>query len=176
MVILDESGFLWQPSRRRTWAPRGQTPLHRCWARHERLSVLGALTHSPQRRRLGFAFRLHPHNIRSPDLGAFLVALHRQLRRPLVVVLDRWSVHRTAIAALRTRRPPWLVGISWLPPYAPELNPVEQIWNHTKYSELANFLPNTVAELQDEVGLALASKRYQPLLLQACFRCAKLKL
>ena len=27
-----------------------------------------------------------------------------------------------------------VVALEWLPPYAPELNPVEQVWGHTKYA------------------------------------------
>jgi len=98
------------------------------------------------------------------------------VRRPLLLVLDRWSVHRAAVAHLVAQRPPWLVAVSWLPAYAPELNPVEQIWNHTKYRKLANYLPADVAALQDAVGLALANTRFQPALLRSCFGYAKLKL
>lgn len=165
-----------QPTRRRPWAPRGQTPIHKCWDRHDRLSVGGALTCPPQRKRLGFYFRLHSHNIRTSDLLAFLHLLHRQVRRPLLLVLDRWSVHRAAVARLVAQRPPWLVAVSWLPAYAPELNPVEQIWNHTKYREVANYLPADVEALHDAVGLSLASTRFQQTLLRSCFAYAKLKL
>jgi hypothetical protein len=41
LVFLDESGFMLQPVRRRTWAPSGQTPYHDAWDRHERLRVVG---------------------------------------------------------------------------------------------------------------------------------------
>lgn len=123
-----------------------------------------------------FYFRLHSHNIRTPHLLAFLRLLQRQVRRPLLLVLDRWSVHRAAVARLEAQRPPWLVAVAWLPAYAPELNPVEQIWNHTKYQELANYLPANVEALHDAVGLSLASTRFQPTLLRSCFKYAKLKL
>ena len=107
---------------------------------------------------------------------AFLQGLHRQVRRPLLLVLDRWSVHRAAVRQLVRQRPPWLVAVAWLPAYAPELNPVEQVWNHTKYSDLANYLPPNLEALCDEVGFSLASKRWSPALLRSCFRYAKLKL
>ena len=35
-VFLDESGFMLQPTCRRSWAQRGCTPTLRCWARHDR--------------------------------------------------------------------------------------------------------------------------------------------
>lgn len=128
------------------------------------------------RRRLGFYFDLYPRNVRTPDLVAFVRGLHRQLRRPLLLVLDRWSVHRAAVRELARTRPAWLVAVAWLPAYAPDLNPVEQVWNHTKHGELANSLPQDLGGLSDEVGISLASKRWQPALLRSCFRYAKLKL
>jgi hypothetical protein len=43
VVFLDESGFMLQPLARRSWAPRGQTPVIRCWDRRDRLSVIAAI-------------------------------------------------------------------------------------------------------------------------------------
>lgn len=77
---------------------------------------------------------------------------------------------------LASKRLAWLVAVAWLPAYPPELNPVEQVWNQMKYSELANYLPTNLEALCDEVGVSLASKRRQPALLQSCFRYAQLTL
>jgi transposase len=107
---------------------------------------------------------------------AFLYLLQRHLRRPLLLILDRWSVHRAAVCHLEAQRPPWLVAVAWLPPYAPELNPTEQVWNQTKYRDLANYLADDLAALHEAVGFSLASQRYCPTLLHSHFRYAKLKL
>jgi len=39
------------------------------------------------------------------------------------------------------------------PPYAPDLNPVELLWSYLKYGRLANFAPDTVADIQSNVCL-----------------------
>jgi hypothetical protein len=114
--------------------------------------------------------------MRTPAVWAFLAALQRQGRRPLLVVLERWSVHRAAVCRLRCRRPPWLAGLSWLPSYAPELTPGAQGWNPPKYSDLAHYLPDPVEQLHEAVGFSLASKHYQPSLLRSFFQYAKLQL
>ena len=44
--------------------------------------------------------------------------------------------------------------VEWLPGYAPELNPSEQIWNHDKYTDLANFVPDDIQHLARRVGLS----------------------
>ena len=52
IVFIDETGFRLQPVNRRTWAPRGETPVQRAWDRYDRLSVIGAVALSPTRRRI----------------------------------------------------------------------------------------------------------------------------
>lgn len=129
-----------QPLRRRTWAPRGQTPIQRAWDRHDRLSAVGFIAVSPRRRRLSLYFQLLPQNVDSSEMIWLLRLLHRRYGRPLVIVWDRWNVHRATATYFQTNHPTWF-HFEFLPPYAPELNPTEQCWNHTKYTDLPNFIP-----------------------------------
>jgi transposase len=57
-----------------------------------------------------------------------------------------------------------------LPAYAPELNPVEQVWNHTKYTDLANYKPDDIASLGQAVARSIRSTRAQTPLLRSFFR------
>jgi transposase len=164
-----------QPVVRRTWAPRGQTPIHHSWDRRDRLSGISAISVSPRRRRLGLYFDLHDHNIDSDTFERFVRWLRQRLRRPLVLVLDRWQVHRSAVRRLVDRFGRSLV-IEWLPPYAPELNPVEQVWSHTKYGDLANYIPEDVAALADEVLASIHRTAARQSLLRAFFKHAELEL
>jgi len=164
-----------QPVRRRTWAPRGQTPVQKSWDRHDRLSVISAITIAPRRSRLGVYFRIHGHNIHADDVIAFLRQVHRHLRRKIILVLDRWSVHRAAVRRLEKICCPWM-QVEWLPAYAPELNPVEQIWNHTKYADLANYIPQDIEDLRSEVEHSLTRKHSRSSLLRSFFKHAQLAL
>lgn len=171
MVFLDESGFMLQPLRRRTWAPSGATPIQYAWDRHDRFSVLGALSLAPWALRIGVYFRLYDHNIVTVDVVDFVKHLHRQLGRKLILVWDRWNVHRAA--ARRLARYRWL-HIEWLPAYAPELNPVESMWNHTKYSDLANFVPDDSQHLGRAIRCSITNQRHDPYLKHSFFRHADL--
>jgi hypothetical protein len=164
-----------QPVRRRTWAPRGQTPVHKSWDRRDRLSVQAAITVSPLRRRMGLYFRIHRHNVRFPEAIALIRHLRRHLRRGFILVLDRYSVHRKAVRLLMAKHPRWLEA-EWLPAYAGELNPVEQVWNHTKYCDLANFIPDDIEHLQREVGASMRAQRGRGDLLASFFKHARLPL
>ena len=163
-----------QPVVRRTWAPRGETPVHRSWDRHDRLSVISALTVSPQRHRIGLYFSIHHDNIRAKEAGQFVRRLRRQLGgRKLLLVWDRLNTHRSAAPRLSRSG---AIAIDWLPPYAPDLNPVEAIWRHAKYADMANFIPDDLRHLEAELIVSLGYQRRDRDLLRSFFRHAGLPL
>jgi transposase len=162
-----------QPLRQRSWAPRGQRPVLDVWHRHDRLSAIGALALSPTRRRVSCYFHVQPRNIITPDVVGFVQQLHRQLRRPITLVWDRWSVHRAAERLLSAKYDDWL-RVEYLPGYAPDLNPVEGIWGHTKRVPLGNFAAHDIHDLDDAVNEALCDFHDTPRLLWSCFELAQL--
>jgi len=164
-----------QPTVRRTWAPKGQTPIHYSWDRRDRLSAISALTLSPHRHRLGLYFELFDHNITTEQAQPFVAALLDHFAQGIVLVWDRWSVHRSAGRRLLQRFPRRL-QIEWLPAYAPDLNPVEQVWNRAKYADLANFIPQDVAQLSRAIKKSLRHTRSQQDLLLSFLKHAKLPL
>lgn len=164
-----------QPTVRRTWAPKGQTPVLCSWDRRDRLSVISAVTCSPKRRRLGLYFSIENHNIRADDFEAFVADLLKHFPAGIILVIDRWMVHRSGVRALKVRFGR-RVDVERLPPYSPQLNPVEQIWNHSKYSQLANFIPDHAKHLAAAVEECLHVQSRQKHLLRSFFHCAKLKI
>jgi transposase len=138
------------PLVRRTWAPRGRTPILRQRGRtHEKVSLIAALSVSPIYRRVGLYFSLHPNaNIKAVDIVAFLRQLVQQLQRPLVVVWDRLNAHaakEVAVLLYDCRR----IHVEFLPPYSPELNPAEVLWGHLKMNPLANLAAQDATSLAD---------------------------
>lgn len=163
-----------QPVVRRTWAPKGKTPIQRQWERHDRLSVISAITLAPQRRRLGLYWRIQDHNVHGEDVVGFLRLVRRSLRRKVVVVLDRGKVHKAAVVRNYVQRHAHNIHLEELPTYAPELNPTEQVWNHTKYADLPNLAPDDLQELDSLVRSSLSSTRGQSWLLHSFFDLAGL--
>jgi len=119
------------PTRRRTWAPAGHTPIISYNYKHDWISTLAALTVSPKRQHLGLYLRFQPKNFQAVDVADFLRALLRHLRGHVVLLWDRGSIHKgPAIEAVRKAHP--RLHMEEFPAYAPELNPTEQIWNDFK--------------------------------------------
>jgi transposase len=172
-MFLDESGFLLQPLRKRVWAPCGQTPVRYPWARHDRLSVISALTVAPKALRFGLYYEILDHNCRTSDFLRFIQSVHRQLQRSMILVWDRLSAHCSAAAQLECTGSSWFES-HFLPSYAPELDPVEFVWTQAKYHDLANWLPNNREELRLHLQTLLEQYRDNPDRLNSFFRIARL--
>jgi len=139
LVFLDESGLLMMPLVRRTWAPRGQTPVLRQRTNsYRKVSAIAVLVVSPRRDRVRLLFRLHPDaNINGASVLSFLQYLGRHVRGPIRLLWDRFQAHRARIVqSYIARKKTW--RSEFLPPYAPELNPTENVWNYLKTNSMAN--------------------------------------
>ena len=175
LVLIDESGFLLSPLVRRTLAPRGQTPVLKTWGgHHERVSATAALTISPRRHRLGLYFRTYPKAFVNQQRAAdFLRHLLQQLRGPVIVVWDGGPMHSgDAIRAVLADFP--RLSLEKLPPYTPELNPVEYLWNHLKYGVLSNFVPDDVFHLNGVLKQRIRRAKQSRQRLQSFFKQAGL--
>lgn len=128
------------PLVRRTWAPCGHTPVLLQRTRsHQKVSAVAGLVVSPDRDHVQLYFRLHPgRNVRAAEAVEFLRILHRHLRGPLIVIWDNLNVHRSKKVRALLQATPGL-HVEYLPPYAPELNPVEYLWSFLKFHPLANL-------------------------------------
>lgn len=176
LIFTDESGLLLLPLVRRTLAPRGCTPVLEHRARHrDKVSVAAALSLSPERCHVSLYYQTFPKGqVTSETYARFL--RHAPLRHiggPVILLHDGGSVHKgEPLRELMAGYP--RLQIEPLPPYAPELNPVEQLWNFEKDKQLSNFVPHDVAELDVTLSRDLDHMRHDQLRLRSFFRATPL--
>jgi transposase len=170
-AFVDESGFLLIPTVRRTWAPRGKTPVLHHSYRRDRISTISAVTLSPCRHRVGLFVRFHRKNITGVEVVEFLRALQRHLRRPIVLLWDGGTIHRRKLVQnyLACSR----YHVYRFPAYAPELNPDEYVWTQSK-RRLSNATPRDVDELDRDLRQALGRISNSQKLLRACLKESRL--
>jgi transposase len=167
LVFLDESGFMLNPCVRRTWAPRGQTPVLDAWDRRDRISAISSITVSPKARRLNLYFDLLPDNSNATadDIVAYLRHLKEQLGGPLTVLWDGSKIHdRSKLVQAFLAKHPEIVT-ERLPAYAPEINPDELVWAWTKYGRLGNLAAANTDWLRDYLINEFTYVRQHPELL-----------
>ena len=159
---------------RRTWAAAGVTPVlyHRLRC-YKHLSAIAALSISPRRRRLGFTWQLHRDSIKQLQTLGWLRQLLRHLKGPIVLVWDRLPVHRAAAVQRFAAKHPRL-HLEYLPPYAPELNPVEYAWSWLKMNPLANRCALDLDELTVAANAAKHQLSRNQRLLSGFVHAAKL--
>jgi putative transposase len=88
---------------------------------------------------MGVYVCFQPANFTAVHVADFLQELLQHLRGHVILLWDQGSIHRgPAIAEVQQAYP--RLQIEEFPAYAPELNPVEQLWNDFK-GHTANSLP-----------------------------------
>jgi transposase len=159
VVFFDESGIWLIPPVRRSWSPRGRTPVLRHRMAWKRASMAAALGYRPDGTKARLCFHLQADSYDTDSLIGVLEQLAGFYAGQRVVLLwDGLSAHwsyklRTHLNAQRD----WL-QVERLPAYAPELNPVEYLWANLKGAELANFTGDTVPEVADQAQLKISAQ------------------
>lgn len=147
---MDESGFSEGSVVRRTWAPRGQTPIVRPKTRRWNwMSAIGATVYGPRRSSVLLLFQ--PGTVRGPGVLRFLKHLRRHTKGRVLLLWDGLQAHRAAIVKEWLRANSDWLSVEQLPAYAPELNPVEGLWAWLKGSCLANVCTDDLNPLVQRV-------------------------
>ena len=158
IVFQDESGVSERPSIRRTWAPKGETPVLIHSFNWKKLSISAALAYRWDGGRSRLYFRTRPGSYDSDSLITFLKDLRRELRgQKAILIWDGLPAHKSRVMKhyLESQRH-WLT-VETLPGYAPDLNPVETLWGNLKGQELANRCAEDLAEL--DIAICNGMKR-----------------
>jgi transposase len=151
----------------KTWALRGKTPKQKVTGKRGSIPVMSAI--NPQGR---LVFRLYDKRITSTEVIEFLGQLLKQHpRRHLVVVMDQAPPHtskQTAAFIQGQRR----LHVFHLPPYSPDWNPDEKVWNHLKHQELKGHQAKSREEMKELSERKLSDMASNPELLRGIFfRC-----
>jgi transposase len=170
IVFVDESGLSERPTRVRTWAPRGQTPVLQYSFSWKQLSAIAGVTFWQ------FYFRLFPGSIKGPQIVEFLAALNRQIPGPLLIVWDGLKAHKSKVVRQYIERDEVDIQLAFLPAYAPELNPVEYLWGYLKTHEIGNLCARKLTQVSDFARRRLRSMQRRPMLVTAFWKQAELPL
>ncbi|MEU0041384.1 transposase [Streptomyces sp. NPDC006333] len=134
------------PPTLRTWAKRGHTPLIKVRGRSQGRYSIAALTCYQRGERSRLIYRTKRHtdhkqggrrNFTRTEYRDLLIAAHQQLDGPIVLIWDNLNVHKDNRMRAFIDSTDWIT-VYYLPPYAPDLNPVEGIWSLLRRSSQAN--------------------------------------
>lgn len=113
----------------------------------------------------GSSFSLILPYVNTRCMNLFLKNISLQYKcSKLIIVLDGASWHRSAGLVV-----PGNVIIIYLPPYSPELNPVERLWNYLKSNTIKNRFYDSLPYLEQVVCKFL--KRITPDVVRSVCSC-----
>jgi transposase len=127
IYFQDESGVRSDFHAGTTWALRGQTPVVESTGARFGLNMMAAITPGGH-----MQFMIVQGSVRADQICEFLKRIMHGHQNKIFLIWDGHPTHKSkkvkeCVASFDGR-----LEIFLLPPYSPELNPIEQVWNHTK--------------------------------------------
>lgn len=169
-LFEDESGYSEKPTVRRTWAPKGKTPVIRSTGSWKNRTAIGMIACDRRGRKPRLFMRILRGSAKSPDFVTTLRHLRRHVRGKVFLLWDGLGGHWSKeVRRFERANRSWLTLFRF-PAYAPELNPVEGVWSASKSKDFANFCPKDVRELEERIKKSRARMQRNPDLLSGCLR------
>jgi transposase len=133
--FMDEARFGQKGRVCHRWFTRGQRPPGLCDQRYSWTHLFAAV-----RPATGEAFALVLPEVSVKAMNEFLVRFAATLAgdEHAVMVLDRAGWHTAKKLVIRSN-----VALVWLPPYSPEINPVERVWLYLREKHWSHRLLDT---------------------------------
>ena len=167
LYFEDESNLSMTALLGKTWAPRGKTPVQRVTGKRGGISAMSAIS-----KRGDLIFTLLEKRIASDEIIHFLKQiLQHHKRRHVVVVMDQARPHtsKKTKAFIESQK---RLHVFYLPPYSPDWNPDEKVWNHLKHAELKGHQAKTKEEMRALVKQKLTKMSKNPRQMRGIFfRC-----
>ena len=151
------------PGRVRTYAPCGQTPVLRWPSTRDHVPVMSGITMDGRLYTL-----VRDEALDSLDSVLSLRHLVPHVSATWLVIWEGSPMHtgevRTCLADGGAKQ----IHVEQLPPYAPDLNPGEGVWQYLKQVEMRHLCCRHLVHLRRELDLAMKRLRRKPHLVTAC--------
>ncbi len=117
------------------------------------------------------------YSLTSVETVTFLFHPGRRIGGKLLPIWDGSPIHRgELVKEFLAAGGAGFVHLEQFPPYAPDLNPDEQVWQHLKHVEMRNLCCRDLPHLTIELNLAVNRLRKRASLIQSFFAGAGLDL
>ena len=160
----DESGVRSDFHSGTTWAPKGQTPIVRVTGARFSLNMISAI--SP---RGTLRFMVVRGGVGAQVFITFLKRLLAGMDHPIFLIVDGHPAHRAKSVQRFVESLGGRLKIFFLPPYSPELNPDELVWNDVKNHGVARAIVNGPRDLLRAVVGRLRYLQKTPNMVQSFF-------
>ena len=142
----DEVHFQRASSLIRTWAPKGEQPQVLSAATREKIGFFGAVG-----LKTGQLLTQEAPIFNTETFHNFLSYLINFTDRPVLLILDRASYHRSKGLKPFLQEHRAHLTLAFLPSYSPELNPIERVWRITRRKVTHNRYFPKIEDLRESL-------------------------
>lgn len=132
IFFLDETGIRSDDPLGRSWGRRGETPVVPTSGQRQAVNAMSAV--NP---RGAFWYAVYTGRLNAARFVEFLKDFMRRRRTRVFLIVDSHPTHKAKIVKAYVKSQRGRLELYFLPPYAPDLNPDEFVWNHVKEHGLA---------------------------------------
>ena len=164
VYFSDEAGVRSDFHSGTTWAPKGKTPIVEATGQRYGMNIISAISPRGDMRFMTVEGRM--------NAGKFIEFLKRLLhnaKRPVFLIVDGHPSHRARKVFEFVRKTKGKLRLFFLPPYSPELNPDELVWNHLKNHGVGKRVVRSREELKRVVIGHMRFLQKTPDLIRAFF-------
>jgi len=165
IFFLDEAGFTSEPALGRTYGLKGHTPVVATTGQRQKVSAISAVT-----ARGGFWSQVYTGMLNAARFVDFLKDFRRGGRGKVFLVVDGHPSHHAKVVQRYVEQTRGALELHFLPPYAPDLNPDEFVWQYAKTNGTAKKPLRQGESLKRRVIVDLAAIKKSPSLVRAFFR------
>ena len=165
IYFLDETGFSSEPNLRRTYGLKGATPVVKTSGQRQKVNVISAVN-----ARGTFWCQVYTQTLKQGNFIEFLKDFVSGRRRKVFLVLDSHPAHIANSVKEYVRGTQGKLELHFPPPYAPDLNPDEFVWNYLKGTGVAKKPLRKDESLKERIETDLAKLKTDRLLLQSSFK------
>jgi transposase len=148
-----------------TWAPIGKTPVVKTTASRHKVNLISAI--SP---RGAMQFMATEGSVTSAVFIDFLKRMLHKADRPIFMVVDNHAVHRSKEVREFVKSTAGKLRLFFLPPYSPELNPDEHVWNYLKNHKIGRQSTKNGYDLSRRIESIMRSLQKLPEKIRSFFR------
>ena len=153
----DEAGVRSDYHAGTTWGVKGRTPVVPRTGRRNSINMLSAVSARGELR-----FMLIQGRVNGAAFAEFLRRLMHNAAQPVFLILDGHSIHRSRPVCDFVASQQGRLRLFFLPPYSPELNPDEQVWNYVKHHGVGRAALRGAADLRRFILARLRSLQRLP--------------
>jgi transposase len=154
----------------RTWGKVGETPIVQATGARFGFSMISAVTAKGHMR-----FMMVEGGVNADVFIEFLKRLLAGATRKVFLIVDRGPAHRARKTKEFVASKAGALELFYLPPYSPDLNPDELVWNHVKTNSVGRTATVDKPSFKRVVFQALRALQNQPKQVASFFRKPSLR-